>query len=328
MNQNNLHNRINLIFFIKRTLFFGVLLLILSLSLDILITNGLKKSQTFHFVDWNNIYNSKINSDIIISGNSKAWHHISPKILDSILDAKSYNLGIDGYDFVMQNAKANVYLNHNKKPRLLIQVVGNSTLNLRKDLYQSIQFKPYLNDSVISKATKKYNGFSKLDYHIPLYRYRGENSILVNSVLNIVGLGHLQKDKNKYKGFEAYDRTWDNSFQQFVKKYPKGKTFNVSEYHKNIFENFIKEQKQNNIEIVLVYSPTFYKSQQYINNRIVSFFKNVAKKYDAKFLDYSNYKFAKNKKYFYNSQHLNKAGAELFSKLLAEDIKHINFLKK
>jgi len=114
------------------------------------------------------MYNGEINADIIINGNSKAWHHISPKIIDSVIGLNSYNLGIDGYDFMMQKAKFDMYSKYNKTHKIVIQIVGNSTLDKRDDLYQNIQFKPYINDPIIREITKKYKGFSFLDYNLPL----------------------------------------------------------------------------------------------------------------------------------------------------------------
>lgn len=95
---------------LKALLFFAILFAVLK-SLDVFISTGLKKSQSFFFVDWNTIYSGHINADIIVNGNSKAWHHVSPKILDSICNMSSYNLGIDGYDFLA--LKYEYFINYN-----------------------------------------------------------------------------------------------------------------------------------------------------------------------------------------------------------------------
>ena len=45
---------------------------------------------------------------------------------------------------------------------------------------------------------------------------------------------------------------------------------------------------------------------------------SLAQKYEFKFYDFSDSYLSKDKKYFYNSEHLNKGGSELFSKEVAK----------
>lgn len=286
--------------FIKKAILFFILIFSIFFITDYLITTGLKKSQSFFFVDWNRIYNSKINADIIINGNSKAWHHISPKILDSIYSTNSYNLGIDGYDFIMQKAKYDVYLNHNVKPKFIIQVVGNQTLTPRKDLFQHIQFSPYINDTIIKNATKHYKGFSEFDLKLPLVRYAGSINILPDSFLSLIGQDELLKDKNKYKGYEGWDKIWDTSFNTFKKNTPKGISPIISIYSLNLFKEYIKRETKKGIKIILIYSPTFHESQNYIVNRedIINTYKNIARENNIPFFDYSSHNITLQKKIF------------------------------
>ena len=70
--------------FLKKIIAFIIPLLVLSVFADILISNGLKKSDYYAqgetFI-WNEIYNGNIDEDIFIYGSSRAWVHIDPKIL-------------------------------------------------------------------------------------------------------------------------------------------------------------------------------------------------------------------------------------------------------
>ena len=50
-----------------------------------MVDAGLRKSRNAYFANWNDLYNSKINADLLIMGSSRAEFHISPKILDSLL---------------------------------------------------------------------------------------------------------------------------------------------------------------------------------------------------------------------------------------------------
>ena len=88
--------------FLRKILIFSIPILFIILILDFIITLGLKKSESDDFREWNDLYQSKINADLIINGSSRAWVHISPQILDTSFSIDSYNLGIDGHNFYLQ----------------------------------------------------------------------------------------------------------------------------------------------------------------------------------------------------------------------------------
>ena len=60
----------------------------------------------------------------------------------------------------------------------------------------------------------------------------------------------------------------------------------------------------------MVYPPIYHKSQ----NILVDEYRSLAKEHKIKFYDFSHYdKLSLNRNYFYDSQHLNKKGAEIFT---------------
>lgn len=303
-----------------------ILLISLFYTLEQLITQGLKKSTSSIFIDWNRIYQGSIQADLIINGSSKAFVHISPKILDSILQLSSYNLGIDGHDFYMQHCKYSTYEHYNKKPKLILQVISHSTLNKREDLFEIEQFLPYLDDSIMQQTTKDYIGLNNFDYWLPFVRYFGHRNIIKEGLLSYFNFP-IDQGRYKYKGYAPNDFKWDNSFERFVKYFPKGKTIELSDVSIQKFRQFIEQQKNKNIPVVLVYPPTYYPSQQYINNRaeIMALYQTIAEEYQLLLLDYSQLPLTKEKTFFYNSQHLNQQGSEIFSQQLAKDLqKHFD----
>ena len=83
---------------------------------------------------------------------------------------------------------------------------------------------------------------------------------------------------------------------------------------------------RDSIGIILIYPPTYHESHRYIKNRdeIISLFESIANKNKIPFLDYSEDSLSYSTKYFYNSQHLNKNGGELFTEKICADIKKWN----
>lgn len=90
----------------------------------------------------------------------------------------------------------------------------------------------------------------------------------------------------------------------------------------NLFEVFLKEAKKAGIRLVFVYTPEYIEGQKFVSNReeIFSYYNAFSKKYSIPFYDYSSDSLCYNKKYFYNSQHLNATGAAIFTKKLVRDI--------
>jgi hypothetical protein len=85
-----------------------------------------------------------------------------------------------------------------------------------------------------------------------------------------------------------------------------------------LFEEFLAECNSDRIILFLVYPPIYANDSKTIKN--INYYNQVAKKYNAIFLDYSkDSSLVFNN--FYNSQHLSTKGATIFTSKLAKDIK-------
>jgi hypothetical protein len=76
--------------FLIKVLFFTIVLIAGAFAIDFTLEKGLRKTRAGSFSVWNDIFDSNINSDVIIMGNSRASNHFDPKILDSVLHVNSY----------------------------------------------------------------------------------------------------------------------------------------------------------------------------------------------------------------------------------------------
>ena len=308
---------------------FIVKLIILLISVFIIlsimeyITNyGLKKTRIHNFGEWNDIYNSQINANLLILGSSRAWVEISPRIIDSVLHVNSYNLGMDGTHFDLQNERFKIYLQHNVKPKQIIMTLDLFTLVKRDDLFDELQFYPYINDSIVFNILVQHKGIlEKMNFNFPYFRYLNDTELREVGFNEFFNFAHY--NSYKYKGYKSNDSKWNNEFELFKNNNSKGIRWKFNVDLINQFISFIQYCKQNNIKIIFVYPPEYYEAQLLTINRkeIMSFYANIAAKNKLLFLDYSNDSICNNKKYFYNSQHLNTIGAVLFSKKLVEDIK-------
>ena len=88
----------------------------------------------------------------------------------------------------------------------------------------------------------------------------------------------------------------------------------------------MEECKRKKIKIVFVYAPEYFERGKFIENReeIFTLFNMFSKKYSIPFYDFSNDTISMQRKYFYNASHLNKTGAELFTKKLIDSLRSNN----
>ncbi len=297
---------------------FLLILLALCFALDYLVTSGLRKSEMFQYSEWNAIVNGDASADVIIQGSSRTWVGISPEILSDRLGLTCYNLGIDGYPLAMQLARYRLYREYNEKPEVIVQSLDSYSLNDRADLYMNNQFLPYLNEGIVHEAVEPYHYFHWYDYYLPLVRYRGKVDLIGKGLAEFLHLEHFTN--GKVRGYQAQDREWSDEFDRWKEQHPDGVEQVYLQRLVDELDAFLAECRRDGIMVVLVYPPEYGQARDMVNNRgeIFAIYRDLADKYQVEFLDYSYDAMADDTKYFYNSQHLNKLGSELFSAKLAE----------
>ena len=308
--------------FTKRLIIFLLLLILISIPIDLGISRLLRQdNQRFagEFNVWNDIYNSNINCDIAIYGSSRAEVGIDPQIFKESLDLTAYNFGMDGHHFWLQYFRHTEYLKCNKKPKQIILSLDVFSLEKRKGLHNYAQFLPYMLWNMdIFKYTNSYEGFNTMDYFIPLFRYSGESNVLKSSIYTLL---KRNNEKSRKNGYVERDIPWNSDFEK-AKKEKKTMEISLDEEPLKLFKRFIKECKNNEIKLTLIYAPEYIEGQRFVSNRkeIIELYENISKEYNIPFYNYSGNEICFNKKFFYNASHLNKIGAELFTKKLARDL--------
>lgn len=303
--------------FIVNICVFIIPVVLLSYPLDLFLSYKIKRTNECQgeFEVWNDIYGGGMECELAIYGSSRAWVHINPEIIEDSLKYNSYNFGIDGHNFWLQYLRHNEYLKHNSKPKIIVHSVDLFTLQKREELYNMSQFLPYmLWDSDLFKSISSYKGYSFADYFFPLVRYRHTSSS-IKFIEN-----HNSPIRNK--GFRGIWREWGNDLDKAM-KVNDDYTVTLDSASLNLYEQFLKECKFKNIEVIMVYTPEFIEGQNYVSNRkeVIELYHDLETKYELLFLDYSNNYLCYDKQFFYNATHLNAKGADIFTKMLAHDIK-------
>ena len=298
----------------------GVILIITGFVGDIITTAGLMKTGDFYsngaeeYTTWNEIISSNIEADLIINGNSRAYKHVNPFILDEILNLKTYNIGMSGGSIEKQYIRYLTFEKYNEKPKYIIQEVDFWTLEISNSVDDRIlPYIPYLAGK--EYLNKKYKNNSYLHF----YRYMKRYDFIIRGFLEFFNIKHFPEVRKR--GFFETDLQWNSyEFSQII----KGDSLISKKQNEaiEVFDNYLLHCKKNNIQVILVISPVYYKATKFFkdSNELLDLYRSYSEKYNIPFFDYSNDTICYDTTYFYNAMHLNKKGSELYSIKLAQDI--------
>lgn len=309
--------------FLYRTCLLLIPIILLAYPLDLMLSGLLKQSHASpgEFEVMNDIYQGEAGCDIAIYGSSRAWVHIDPQVMQDSLNLSAYNFGVDGHNFWIQYLRHLEYRKHNRKPKKIIVSVDIFSLQKRADLYDPDQFLPYMlwNEN-ITEYTSSFVGYKTADYYLPLVRYTGKSNAL-NSCLRIFLKGSGSTNF-RTRGYAGMEREWNSDFDKAKANMDQYEMV-LSKESIALFKSFIRECQENDIEVILVYTPEYIEGQQFVANRseVIDLYREVSKANNLLFFDYSNDALCLDKYNFYNANHLNKAASAVFSKKFAHELK-------
>ena len=264
----------------------------------------------------------RVNADVIISGSSRATYHYDPRVIESATGRTAFNIGRVGSQTDVQVAVLKAYLEHNRKPALVVHNLDAFTFVTTREIFEPAQYVPYLDDQTLYESLRRFDPNLAKSRYLPLYGYIVEdmNFAWFSGVRAL--LGRFPKE-DYFLGFSPRDKEWTDEFERFKRGNPHGTSFAIEPKGVEALEQLIQLCQQNGIQFVLVYSPEYSEMQTLTNNRSAIFatFKELADRNHVQLWDFSHWMHDGDRDYFYNSQHLNAKGAEAFSDDLAARLK-------
>lgn len=301
---------------------FGIIA-IMAVVLDAMITTGFRQIKTSAFGAANLMMNGQVNSEIVITGSSRALAHYDPRTIQALTGRTAFNLGRNGTQTDIQLAVLKAYLKHNRKPEVVLHNLDVFTFVLSHDeVYDPTQYIPYLYDEELYGVFRRIYRDSWKDRYIPLYGYVVEDVNLPWAV-GLKGFFGWSPREDYFMGFRPGQRRWTDDFQRFKASHPLGVHREIEPAGIHVLEELVRTCQHNGIQLIFVYSPEYLGMQRLTNNRTEVFdrFREVANRFRVPLWDYSGWENAGNQDFFYNSQHLNATGAAVFSVDLANRVK-------
>lgn len=306
-------------FFIRKIVLFACLAPVLALALQAILVRGLLKYDTSARGIWNQVIRGDVNAEILICGSSRAQTHYDAQIITTGTGRSAFNIGRNGTHVDLQVGFLKSYLAHNRAPVCIVQNIDVFCFLTSKRVYEPGQYIPYLNEPDL---------FQRLVSIDPSYaRMRAfpllgiiEYRLFLTAAGGLLGI--TEKEDHFY-GYKPEDLVWTGDFEKYKAKNPNGVVMSVQPEGVQVFRELIEICSKANIKLILVYSPEYREGQKLFNNRaeVLGRVREMATTAGAEFWDYSEDSICLDRSLFYNSQHMNRKGATLFTEKLVPRLK-------
>lgn len=291
----------------------AAVLFCINLCIDICASIYLQSNGNRKYAGWNDVVNKSLDADLVVVGSSRAWVQYDSYVMDSILQIKVYNTGMDGCQLNRQIVKYDIYDHYQSvKPEYIVVNIDYYFTSGWTYGYEREQFFPFMLYPYYSGEVRRVEPFSFAELCIPLYRYT-----TYKGLFDVLTEDYIRFDI--IDGFTGMDWPWDASvFNEITTLH-----FEKDEKTMRMFEDFLSARKQEGVKVFFCYAPIYYGLTEKVDNlqEFYDVFGYYSEKFDIPVLDYTYSEISHSNENFYNALHLNKHGAELFSAQLANDLK-------
>lgn len=254
---------------------------------------------------------TKEEPDMVILGSSRACHHFDPQIFTDSTKMNVYNAGIDGMGATVAYGFLNGF-KQRKNPQIIL-----FELTPDFDIFEGFPvsldiFYPYIDNKKIEKTIVDFDNSEKWKLKSNAYRL---NSVIFRLIPSILLSREIHKDgyiplSGKLQNINEKKRIGNKSIR------------NIDPLKKEYFYKFLDEAKQNGTYVFASISPAYGN----INHQTYAEEIRIVEDYGIPVFNHlTDTIFIKNSSYFQDKVHLNKDGATLYSKVIANEIN--NYLK-
>jgi len=309
--------------FIVKLVSFCILIFIVNLIIGNVISNKRANIGYYPAIRWNEFYEQKENSiDVIFLGSSHCYRSIVPRIIDSLMNVNSFNMGSSGQSPIVSFYVLKEVLKH-QKPKKVFFEIYDGTISLPKNYLIASHNIDFIKSIGIKSAlTLKTASFSDIpNILFPTYKHNSLKSLIVKGKEKGK---EVDKNTNSYYDKKGYvgTKTYPTQKISFERRTINKEDFNTDQI--KALQEIIAICIKDDIEIILftqAYQPSYLHS---IDNYPVysNYIKDITHKQKIKYLDFNapeyNHYFSDDD--FYDHGHLFDKGAEKFSVLFSNSL--------
>ncbi len=251
----------------------------------------------------------KVNADVLVMGASRAMQQINPQYIEDSLQYSAYNVGRDGMPFFYSYTLLQMILKRYTPKMIILDSEYKMLMEVPNHYDRLSVFLPlYKDHPEIRDIVKLRSPFEPYKQISSVYPY--------NSMLFKLLKGNFSAAEKNIKGYYPLEE----SLNEPIKTWDYTKPYALDSIKVRMFRAFIDTCKNRNIRLVILCPPYYLKG----NGTDWSFAetKKIAAEKNVPFLDYSNDSFYFNRPHLFDDTvHLNRKGSDIFSPLLASELK-------
>jgi hypothetical protein len=293
-------------------------------SIQFLINFGVKRCKKNQIGKVNQIMMHQINPQVICFGSSVGEVGFNSRLVSKRLRKSVYNCSIDGTSFIQYKGLIKEYANYSNENELIIFMESYFTFQNPKKVSSLERYIAHIDNINIYKslANQQPELLWKCRY-VPFYQFIPVTHEYYKNVINgwisyIKGTNEI----DSLMGQTPVYRSWETDHDEFLKS---GKSFTIAldEEVINTYINDLLILKKEGRKVVIILPPVFKGLEE---NKLTDFqplrskFKMISYKTGFPFIDFTKSDITSNKEYFYNSNHLNSVGADVFSIALSDSL--------
>lgn len=245
---------------------------------------------------------------VIIMGSSRAVHHYIPKHMEDSLGVEVYNCGVDGNGILFQYGRLSMILKRYTPKVIIYDAVPSFDISTTSDIAKDLKWlKRWYGEAVLDTLIRDISPTERLKLRSNLYKYNG-------AIFQMLSDNIRPQQDVQYHGYKPIYET--------MEYYTPSGTDSIVDWHplrKKYFEKFIRLCHDNNIALVVVFSPWYGKQSSLPYTHLT----DLCNKENIQIIDfYGGSPLNDRKDLFADVSHLNDEGATIFTDSI------INILRK
>ncbi len=251
---------------------------------------------------------NNMNEDILIFGSSRAIHHYDPRIIaDSLLES-CYNCGRDGNGIIFSYGMYQLFKDR-YTPKVIIYDIMDEYDLLKNDNEKYLDWlRYYYNKSEIDSIFITVNSNEKYKMISQMRRYNYKFLQIISD--------YIHPQQFDIKGYRPLDGTIKYEPKEINKE--SNEPIQYDDLKFKYFKSLIKECKRKGTKLIFMVSPKYKGNEKQSYEAIIQLAKNENVPF---FYHYNDDEISSNKNYFEDSMHMNKYGAEKYTKKIIKEIK-------
>lgn len=253
----------------------------------------------------------QMEEEVLVFGSSRAIHHYDPRILADSLGLSCYNCGRDGNGIIFSYGQYRLFRDRYVPRMIICDIYPSLDLDEKGDNEKFLAWLRYFYDRAgIDSIFWDVDAGERWKMRSMMRRYNERFVQVVSDVYR-----PLQSD---IKGYRPVERTMDYEVEKDTTKIPK--VYPCDTLKMKYWRKLVADCKARGTHLVFVVSPIYQADSKSVFEPL----QNLARKEGIPFLyHYDDSIFSGKRNYFYDSVHLNKEGAEVFTKLFASEVKKV-----